>query len=109
MKCDVALRVRNCGASELFELRAKFLEKFPAVDSFELERINGWKLLEELGAQLEQLTRAAISNAERDITFHRIGSMFCLFFARAPIGDLAGAKLSDLRIFAKFFHLCLDR
>jgi glutamate-1-semialdehyde 2,1-aminomutase len=75
----------------------------------ELERINGWKLLEELGAQLEQLTRAAISNAERDITFHRIGSMFCLFFARAPIGDLAGAKLSDLRIFAKFFHLCLDR
>src|SRR5438477_2982160 len=75
----------------------------------ELERIGGWKLLEERGAQFEKLTREAIANATIDITFHRIGSMFCLFFAHGPIVDLAGAKRSDLKKFAKFFHSCLDR
>ncbi|HWY39990.1 MAG TPA: glutamate-1-semialdehyde 2,1-aminomutase [Chthoniobacterales bacterium] len=75
----------------------------------ELERIDGWKVLEKLGAQLEQLTRNAISNENTDITFHRIGSMFCLFFAPEPIVDLAGAKRSDLKNFAKFFHACLER
>ena len=75
----------------------------------ELERINGWKLLEELGAQFEQLVREAIAHAKNGITFHRIGSMFCLFFAPGPIVDLATAKRSDLRMFAKFFHACLKR
>src|SRR5437868_12843365 len=40
----------------------------------ELERIDGWKLLEKLGAQLEELARDAIAQARVDITFHRIGS-----------------------------------
>jgi len=73
----------------------------------ELERINGWKLLEQLGAQFEELTRDAI--AQTNHTFHRIGSMFCLFFAPGPIVDLAGAKRSDLKSFSKFFHGCLRR
>ena len=75
----------------------------------ELERINGWKLLEELGAQFEQLVREAIAHAKISITFHRIGSMFCLFLAAGPIVDLASAKRSDLKMFAKFFHACLKR
>src|SRR6266516_1544168 len=75
----------------------------------ELERINGWKLLEELGAQFEQLVRDAIKNAKIDITFHRLGSMFCFFFASGPIVDLAGARRSDLKMFARFFHACLKR
>jgi glutamate-1-semialdehyde 2,1-aminomutase len=73
----------------------------------ELERIDGWRLLEERGAQFEQLTSAAIATAGIDITFHRIGSMFCLFFAPGPIVDLATAKKSYLRSFVKFFHACL--
>jgi glutamate-1-semialdehyde 2,1-aminomutase len=75
----------------------------------ELERMNGWKLLEELGAQFEQLARDAIDHANIDITFHRFGSMFCLFFALGPIIDLAGARRSDLKMFARFFHACLER
>jgi glutamate-1-semialdehyde 2,1-aminomutase len=75
----------------------------------ELERINGWKLLEELGVQFEQLAREAIAHARIGITFHRIGSMFCLFFAPGPIADLASAQRSDLKMFAKFFHACLKR
>jgi glutamate-1-semialdehyde 2,1-aminomutase len=35
--------------------------------------------------------------------------MFCLFFAPPPIADLAGAKRSDLKQFAKFFQACLER
>lgn len=75
----------------------------------ELERINGWKLLEKLGAEFEQLIRKAIASAKLDITFHRIGSMFCVFFAKGPIVDLTGAKRSNLKVFAKFFHACLER
>ena len=85
----------------------------------ELERINGWKLLEELGAQFEKLAREAIEfaaanpsrggHAKIDITFHRLGSMFCMFFASGPIIDLAGAQRSDLKMFARFFHACLKR
>ena len=75
----------------------------------ELERINGWKLLEKSGAQLEALARDAIKSANTDITFHRLGSMFCLFFAAAPIFDLANAQRSDLKIFGRFFTACLNR
>src|SRR5215475_5499297 len=75
----------------------------------ELERINGWKVLEHLGAQLEELARAAIKDAKLDITFHRRGSLFCLFFAAGPIHDLAGAQTSDLKRFTRFFHGCLRR
>jgi glutamate-1-semialdehyde 2,1-aminomutase len=75
----------------------------------ELERIDGWKLLEELGAQFEKLTRRAIKEVESGVTFHRVGSMFCLYFTPGPILDLASARRSDLKKFAKFFHACLER
>jgi glutamate-1-semialdehyde 2,1-aminomutase len=75
----------------------------------ELERINGWKLLEEVGAQFEKLAREAIKHAKIDITFHRLGSLFCLFFAPGPILDFATARRSDLKTFTKFFHACLKR
>ena len=75
----------------------------------ELERINAWKLLDDLGAQFEALTRAATGDCKIDITFHRLGSMFCLFFTRGPVVDLASAQRSDLQKFAKFFHVCRER
>ena len=75
----------------------------------ELERINGWKLLEEVGAEFERLTRSAINETKTDVTFRRVGSMFCLFFAPGPIVDLASARRSDLKTFARFFHACLKR
>jgi glutamate-1-semialdehyde 2,1-aminomutase len=75
----------------------------------ELERIDGWKLLNSLGAQFEALTADAMKSAKLDITFHRLGSLFCLFFASGPIVDLATAQRSDLKMFARFFHECLKR
>jgi glutamate-1-semialdehyde 2,1-aminomutase len=32
-----------------------------------------------------------------------------LFFASEPVVDLTGAKRSDLKRFAKFFHACLEQ
>ncbi|HEX4696678.1 MAG TPA: glutamate-1-semialdehyde 2,1-aminomutase [Candidatus Udaeobacter sp.] len=73
----------------------------------ELERINAWKVLEQLGLQFEHLVRDTIADVNVDITFHRIGSMFCFFFAHGPIADLISAQRSDLKKFARFFHACL--
>src|SRR6185503_5287147 len=75
----------------------------------ELERIDGWKLLEECGAQFEENAKEAIKDTKRDITFHRLGSLFCLFFASGPIVDLETAQRSDPNMFARFFHRCLKR
>ncbi len=74
----------------------------------ELERINGWALLETLGAQFERETRAALRRSNESFTFHRIGSMFCLFFTAEPVLDLATAQRSDRARFAHFFRHCLD-
>jgi glutamate-1-semialdehyde 2,1-aminomutase len=75
----------------------------------ELDRIDGWALLEKLGTQLEEATRATLRDLQLPFTFHRIGSMFCLFFTPGPVIDLASAKCSNLRTFAKFFNGCLNR
>jgi glutamate-1-semialdehyde 2,1-aminomutase len=73
----------------------------------ELDRINGWKILENVGSQFESATRQAAGL--RPLTFHRIGSMFCLFFAAGPVRNLADAKRSDVAKFAAFFHFCVER
>ncbi len=74
----------------------------------ELERIDGWKQLEELGAQLEAATRESLGKTKVPALFHRIGSMFCLFFTSGPVDDLVGAKRSDLEQFRQFFNAALD-
>lgn len=74
----------------------------------ELERIDGWKTLEELGAQFEEATRDSLGEMHLPAVFHRIGSMFCLFFTAGPVTDLASAKRSDLERFGRFFNHCLE-
>jgi glutamate-1-semialdehyde 2,1-aminomutase len=75
----------------------------------ELERIDAWSLLEQNGAMLESLTRETLRDLNLPWVFHRIGSMFCLFFTADSVIDLASAKRSDPEKFAKFFNACLDR
>jgi glutamate-1-semialdehyde 2,1-aminomutase len=41
--------------------------------------------------------------------FHRVGSMFCLFFTADPVVELASARRSDLTKFSRYFLGCLDR
>jgi glutamate-1-semialdehyde 2,1-aminomutase len=71
----------------------------------ELERLDGWSLLEKTGAALEERMRELI--AGRPLTFQRIGSMFCLYFCEGPVRNLADALRSDRQRFAAFFHGCL--
>ena len=72
----------------------------------ELERIDGWRLLEDIAGKLEKALASVTSG--RRLTFHRIASMFCLFFASGPIFDLESAQRSDIKKFAQFFHSCLE-
>jgi glutamate-1-semialdehyde 2,1-aminomutase len=53
--------------------------------------------------------REAVARSPLGLTFHRIGSMFCLFFAAGPVRNLADARRSDTGLFARFFRGCLDR
>lgn len=71
----------------------------------EMERINGWRRLEELGRQLEEAMLSGIKG--KPLTFHRIGSMFCLYFQQGPVRNLADAKKSDTEAFARFYHSAL--
>jgi glutamate-1-semialdehyde 2,1-aminomutase len=72
----------------------------------EMERIGGWKLLEELGTQMEASITPLLK--DKPLTFQRIGSMFCLYFAQGPIRNLADAKRSDTAAFARYFHTALQ-
>jgi len=74
----------------------------------ELERLNGWQKLEELGAAFEDGTRAALRRSRRDYVFQRIGSMFCLYFTSGEIWSLADAQRSDRAAFARYFHACRE-
>ena len=74
----------------------------------ELERTDAWTRLEELGAMFEDAVRTTLKRTGKRYTFHRIGSMFCLFFTDGEVFDLASAQRSDRQAFASFFHACLD-
>jgi glutamate-1-semialdehyde 2,1-aminomutase len=52
---------------------------------------------------------AALAATEAPATASRVGSLLTLFFTREPVRNYAGAKKSDTRRFAGFFHAMLDR
>lgn len=68
---------------------------------------DGYRKLEVLGAQLEDGVRDLLRRAGKDYRFHRIGSMFCLFFLEGEVFDLEDVKRSDLEAFKKYFHAML--
>jgi glutamate-1-semialdehyde 2,1-aminomutase len=74
----------------------------------ELERLDGWAKLEELGAAFEDGTRSALRRAGKDYVFQRIGSMFCLYFTSGEVWNLNDAQTSDKAAFGRYFHACLE-
>jgi len=75
----------------------------------ELDRQDGWRKLDELGAAFEEATRAALKRAGKDFVFQRIGSMFCLYFMSGEVWNLGDAYHSDKAAFGRYFHACLER
>ncbi|HWL52889.1 MAG TPA: glutamate-1-semialdehyde 2,1-aminomutase [Chthoniobacteraceae bacterium] len=74
----------------------------------ELDRLDGWKKLESLGALFEQELRSTLKRLGRELTFHRAGSMFCLFFTGGEVRNLDDARRSDTDAFARYFRHALD-
>jgi len=73
----------------------------------ELERVNGWTILELLGQQMETAVLDLLQRTGKNYQFHRIGSMFCLFFTEKPVWNFMDAKQSDLETFKRFFSFSL--
>ena len=74
----------------------------------ELEKQNGWARLETIGAAFEEGTREALKKNGKPFTFHRAGSMFCLYFRDGAIHNVDDVKQSDFQAFKRYFWKALD-
>lgn len=75
----------------------------------ELDCLNGWQRLEEIGQQFEDGVREALNEISLDLTFNRVGSMFCLFFTEGKIENVDDVKNADFDSFRKFFWSALEK
>ena len=70
---------------------------------------NAYERLEQLGARLEEGIREAIRKHGKHYTFHRAGSMFCLFFTEEEVYDLDSAQKASRELFKPFFWNMLEQ
>jgi glutamate-1-semialdehyde 2,1-aminomutase len=63
--------------------------------------------LEERGGEFEKGVLAAADKHNVPIVMNRVGSMWTIFFAEAPVTDFDSANASNREKFARFFHLML--
>jgi glutamate-1-semialdehyde 2,1-aminomutase len=75
----------------------------------EMERLDGWNRLEQIGTIFEEAVRGTLKEMGRDLAFNRVGSMFCLFFKEGVIDNVDDVKGCDFEAFRKFFWAALDR
>jgi glutamate-1-semialdehyde 2,1-aminomutase len=68
-----------------------------------------YEALDARAKRLGEGIAAALAATDAPATATRVGSLLTLFFTREPVRDYAGAKKSDARCFAAFFHAMLDR
>jgi glutamate-1-semialdehyde 2,1-aminomutase len=74
-----------------------------------LKDSDAYQRLETAGQSLETGLLAVLARAGAPAHVARAGSMWTLFFTPDPVTDLASAKRSDTKAFARFFHAMLDR
>ena len=77
-----------------------------------LQRVEGpsaYERLDRLGGALEAGLAAAAAEAGVAAVVNRVGSMWTLFFAAAPVVDYDTARASDTARFARFFWAMMDR
>ena len=74
----------------------------------ELQAVDAYARLEELGKQLEAGMKDAAKSAGVAMQFNACGSMFCGYFTGEPVHNLADAMKSDREKFKMFFHGMLE-
>jgi glutamate-1-semialdehyde 2,1-aminomutase len=75
----------------------------------ELKENPPYDRLEKMSRTLCDGLSAAARAAEVSFTLNRVGSMWTLFFAPAPVADYDTARASDTARFARFFWGMMDR
>jgi glutamate-1-semialdehyde 2,1-aminomutase len=74
-----------------------------------LEEVDPYPRLERLGRQVQGALLAAARQKGLSLQVPQVGSMFAVFFNAKPVRDYATALRSDAKLFARFFHGCLER
>ncbi len=73
-----------------------------------LEELNPYAKLDTLGRQVCTAALAAAKAKGIALQAPQCGSMFSLFFTPTPVRNYTSALTSDAKLFARFFHACLD-
>ena len=73
-----------------------------------LDAADGYTQLEAKGAQLEAGIRKLLEENGLNFTFHRVGSMFCLFFTDKEIWNVDDVNGADMDAFKRYFAALLD-
>ena len=73
-----------------------------------LYKLNPWEDLEQKGVKLETGLRKAAEDVGTTVQINRVGSMFTVFFSKAPVIDTETALAADTKRFATFFHEMLN-
>jgi glutamate-1-semialdehyde 2,1-aminomutase len=68
-----------------------------------------YQRLDALGRQVRDALSSACRAKGLEAQLPQTGSMFCVFFTPSAVRDYAGALGTDARLFARFFHGCLDQ
>jgi len=74
-----------------------------------LDELNPYERLDQLGAQLRDAVLAAAKTKGLPVQVPQRGSMFSIFFTSQPVRDYETAIKGDIKLFARFFHACLER
>ncbi|HVU35505.1 MAG TPA: glutamate-1-semialdehyde 2,1-aminomutase [Opitutaceae bacterium] len=74
-----------------------------------LEELNPYAKLDAMGRQLRDAVLAACRQKGVAVQVPQCGSMFSIFFTATPVRDYGTALSGDAKVFARFFHGCLDR
>ncbi len=74
-----------------------------------LEELNPYAKLDTLGRQLRDAVLAACRSKGVAVQVPQCGSMFSIFFTDTAVRDYATALKGDAKLFARFFHACLER
>jgi len=70
---------------------------------------DAYATLEALGSRFEAGVRRVIEKTGFPLFWHRVGSMFTLFFTPGPVRSYDDLKGADVEWFKRFFHAMLDR